>query len=104
MPADTHLASWSSPNAAIIVFAKAPVPGRVKTRLCPPLTPEAAAALHQACVCDLWERLACLPWARRVLCHDPPESGEQFRQLLGGETELLAQVEGALGIKLSAAL
>jgi glycosyltransferase A (GT-A) superfamily protein (DUF2064 family) len=27
----------------LLVMAKAPVPGRVKTRLCPPLTPEQAA-------------------------------------------------------------
>ena len=32
--------SWS-----LIVIAKAPVPGRVKTRLCPPCTPDQAAAL-----------------------------------------------------------
>ncbi len=30
----------------IVLFAKAPIPGRVKTRLCPPLTPEQAAELH----------------------------------------------------------
>ena len=32
-------------RATLIVIAKAPVPGRVKTRLCPPCTPEQAAAL-----------------------------------------------------------
>ncbi|MDZ4801643.1 MAG: TIGR04282 family arsenosugar biosynthesis glycosyltransferase [Bryobacteraceae bacterium] len=37
----------------IAIFAKAPVPGRVKTRLIPPLTPESAAALHQAFVRDV---------------------------------------------------
>lgn len=31
----------------LIVFVKAPVPGRVKTRLCPPLTPEEAADLYR---------------------------------------------------------
>lgn len=34
----------------LILFAKAPVPGRVKTRLVPPLSPEAAARLHTAFV------------------------------------------------------
>ena len=32
-------------GTALIVIAKAPVPGRVKTRLCPPCTREQAAAL-----------------------------------------------------------
>jgi glycosyltransferase A (GT-A) superfamily protein (DUF2064 family) len=32
----------------ILVVAKEPVPGRVKTRLCPPLTPRSAAALAEA--------------------------------------------------------
>jgi hypothetical protein len=31
----------------LIVFAKAPIPGRVKTRLIPMMGPEAAAALHE---------------------------------------------------------
>jgi len=31
----------------VLVIAKAPVPGRVKTRLCPPCTPEQAAALFR---------------------------------------------------------
>lgn len=42
----------------IILFAKAPVPGRVKTRL--GLPPEAAAALHTAFVHDMLETLASL--------------------------------------------
>src|SRR5436309_1968860 len=63
MPAHTQFAPGSPLLCAILVFAKAPEPGRVKTRLCPPLTPEAAAELHQACLGDLWERLATLePW------------------------------------------
>ncbi len=35
------------PDARILVFAKAPVPGAVKTRLIPALGAEGAAALHQ---------------------------------------------------------
>lgn len=36
----------------LAVFAKAPIPGAVKTRLCPPLTGEQAARLYAAFVCD----------------------------------------------------
>lgn len=41
----------------LTMFAKAPVPGRVKTRLQPPLGPEDAAALHAAFLLDQAERL-----------------------------------------------
>ncbi|MGA2186674.1 MAG: TIGR04282 family arsenosugar biosynthesis glycosyltransferase [Bryobacteraceae bacterium] len=42
---------------AIILFARAPVPGRVKTRLCPFLNVTNAAALHSALVRDALELL-----------------------------------------------
>ncbi|HVA66841.1 MAG TPA: TIGR04282 family arsenosugar biosynthesis glycosyltransferase [Elusimicrobiota bacterium] len=42
---------------AIVVFAKAPVPGRVKTRLCPPLSFQQAAELYRAFIQDT---LACV--------------------------------------------
>lgn len=44
----------------LIIFIKAPVPGKVKTRLVPPLTPQGAAALYRAFARDT------LALARRV--------------------------------------
>jgi rSAM/selenodomain-associated transferase 1 len=37
---------------ALLVFAKTPEPGTVKTRLCPPLTPAQAATLYEAFLAD----------------------------------------------------
>ena len=42
------------------MFAKVPEPGRVKTRLCPPLSPEQAAALYDAFLRDALDRYAAL--------------------------------------------
>jgi hypothetical protein len=53
-------------ESALVVFAKAPIPGEVKTRLCPPLTPDEAATLHGTFVLDVLEqiRLAASPTGR----------------------------------------
>ena len=54
-------------TAALVVMAKAPVPGRVKTRLCPPLDAEQAAALAEAALADTLQAVAWTPAARRVV-------------------------------------
>jgi hypothetical protein len=48
-------------------MAKAPVPGRVKTRLCPPCTPEEAAAVAEAALADTLDAVARCGAARRIL-------------------------------------
>jgi len=64
----------------LVIFAKAPRPGKVKTRMTPPLTPTQAAQLYEASLRDVVNR------ARRArgdvrLFHDPhPESAEYFRE------------------------
>ena len=42
----------------LTVIAKEPVPGAVKTRLCPPLDPRDAAALAAAALDDTFEAVA----------------------------------------------
>src|SRR5204862_7452342 len=57
-------------SAALVVMAKEPLPGRVKTRLCPPLQPEQAAALAEAALADTLAAVAWTPARRRVLVLD----------------------------------
>jgi uncharacterized protein len=54
------------------LLAKTPVPGRVKTRLCPPWTPEQAAALAAAAIADTAEVLTATPAVARTLVVDGP--------------------------------
>lgn len=43
-------------STALVIFAKAPIPGQVKTRLCSALTEDEAATLHGSFVLDTLER------------------------------------------------
>ncbi len=58
-------------SSALIVFAKAPIEGYVKTRLCPPLTTDEAASLHGSLVLDLLERCQELKGCDRMLAGSP---------------------------------
>ncbi|WP_336113302.1 TIGR04282 family arsenosugar biosynthesis glycosyltransferase [Streptomyces sp. PTD9-10] len=54
----------------LLVIAKEPRPGRVKTRLTPPFSPEQAAALAEASLADTLRAVAAAPATRRVLVLD----------------------------------
>ncbi|MGV9231515.1 TIGR04282 family arsenosugar biosynthesis glycosyltransferase [Streptomyces nigra] len=54
----------------LLVIAKEPRPGRVKTRLTPPFTPEEAATLAEAALADTLDTVARTPARRRVLVLD----------------------------------
>ncbi|MCP2329031.1 hypothetical protein HDA40_007538 [Hamadaea flava] len=57
-------------RAQVLVLAKEPVPGRVKTRLCPPCTPEQAAALAYAAIEDTLDAVDGSSARRRTLVAD----------------------------------
>lgn len=57
-------------DAHVLVLAKAPVPGRVKTRLCPPLTHEQAARVAGAALADTLEAVSRCGAGRRLLALD----------------------------------
>jgi rSAM/selenodomain-associated transferase 1 len=54
----------------VIVLAKAPVAGRVKTRLCPPCTPVQAAAVAAAALADTLDVVTGSGAGRRILAVD----------------------------------
>jgi glycosyltransferase A (GT-A) superfamily protein (DUF2064 family) len=58
------------PDTTLLIIAKQPVPGKVKTRLVPPCTYEQAAALAEAALTDTLHTLLLVPARRRVLVLD----------------------------------
>jgi rSAM/selenodomain-associated transferase 1 len=56
--------------STVVVLAKAPVPGRVKTRLCPPCSPVEAAGLAEAALRDTLDAVRRARVDRRVVVLD----------------------------------
>ena len=90
--------------AQLIVLAKAPVPGRVKTRLTPPFTPHEAAALAESALADTLEAGASASFARHVLAlADQWAAPGTLRAELPGRFEVTAQRGGGLDERIAAA-
>ncbi|MGW5348155.1 DUF2064 domain-containing protein [Streptomyces sp. HUAS TT3] len=83
---------------SLLVIAKQPLPGRVKTRLTPPFTPGEAAALAEAALADTLDAVAATPADRHVLVLD----GFPGPWLPSG-FEVLPQCAGGLDARLAAA-
>lgn len=82
----------------VLVMAKAPVPGRAKTRLCPPLSLDQAATLAEAALIDTLEAVAASAARRRTLVLE----GEPGPWLLPG-FRVIAQHGRGLDERLAAA-
>jgi len=89
-------------TAAILLFAKEPVAGRVKTRLVPPLTPEEAAGLAEAFLRDLGEELRNVPGAELEVALPDGAAPDAAHALLPG-ARVVRQGPGNLGERLARA-
>ena len=85
---------------AIILFAKAPVAGRVKTRLEPALGAEAALDLHKAFVLDMLDKLSTLSGAAGIELHTDIATDAWRRP----NVVLRTQISGDLGSRMLHAL
>jgi len=87
------------PHSAVIIMAKMPCPGQVKTRLCPPLTPGQAASLYRAFLFDKIAQVRILTAARLAIAYTPA-SGEDFFRDLAPDFTLIPQQGTDLGERL----
>jgi rSAM/selenodomain-associated transferase 1 len=85
---------------ALFVMAKDPRAGQVKTRLCPPLTPEVAARLYRCFLLDVLDLVAGLPGVDPVIAFSPPEAEKEFSRLTSGRFQLIPQEGADLGARL----
>ena len=81
-------------------MAKVPVAGEVKTRLCPPLTPQQAAALARCFLQDRVEQLAALAGTDALVAFTPPEREAELAALLPDGVRRVAQSGADLGARL----
>jgi rSAM/selenodomain-associated transferase 1 len=93
----------SQPQAARVLglFAKRPDAGRVKTRLAAQASPEWAAQVADAFLCDTLARLAGIA-DRRVVAFAPDDAGPFFADRVGNRFALVPQVVGDLGQRVAA--
>ncbi len=106
-PIPPHSLPLTPPQTALVIFAKAPIPGQVKTRLSPPLTPDEAATLHGSFVLDTLERTKAavtklkLPIDRYLAC--APSATHVFFKILEERqgVKLLDQVGADLGARMN---
>jgi uncharacterized protein len=91
-------------STSLILFAKHPEPGKVKTRLIPALGAEGAAALAAAFLRDSIDLGAEVAADERTLAYSPPESREAMAALCPEGWRVEAQSAGDLGDRITAAV
>lgn len=92
-------------RGTLIVLAKAPVPGQVKTRLCPPATPEQAADVAAAALLDTLDATA-VPGSRTLVAFTGRLGDAARRDALRGalaRAEVTEQRGDGLGDRIVAA-
>jgi rSAM/selenodomain-associated transferase 1 len=90
-------------RCAMAIMSKAPRPGKVKTRLAPPLSLEESAALNICFLRDTAENLAAIAGSAPLVCYTPVGDEAAFDGLLPEGFSLIPQRGDAFGERLLAA-
>ena len=89
------------PRRTTAIFAKKPVPGMVKTRLCPPLKAAQAAELADAMLSDVVERLSGSRGFHTCLYYAPHGAREWFVETFAEILDRRPQIGVGLGERLA---
>lgn len=87
----------------IVIFAKAPIPGQVKTRLIPALGPVGAAHLARRMLSETVAEAKKADLGAPELCTEPHPEAEVWRGLVPDGVRLTRQGNGDLGARLARA-
>ena len=84
-------------STTLIIFAKSPIPGKVKTRLTPHITPTEAAELYKAFIADIIFNAHKLKCERITLAYTPSDAEATFHSICGQSVNYLPQKGDNLG-------
>jgi len=84
-------------STCLIIFAKSPIPGKVKTRLTPLITPTKAAELYEAFIADTISNTLKLKCDMITIAYSPSYAEKTFQRLCGQSVDYLPQKGDGLG-------
>jgi len=90
-------------DKALLIFAKQPLPGKVKTRLSPLLTLQEAADIYHCMLCDTLEKVADLTGVESFLFFEPSQGAEDFFRRGFPGIRIFPQEGDGLGVRLKKA-
>lgn len=90
-------------STSLIIFAKSPIPGKVKTRLTPHITPTEAAELYKAFIVDIIGNTHKLKCERVTIAYTPSNAEATFHSICGQSVDYLPQKGHDLGERMKSA-
>lgn len=88
---------------ALVIFAKYPEPGKVKTRLAADIGADRAAGLYRDFLYLTLQNATRISNADLFLAYDPPGKRQAFFKILDQQVRLMAQAGGDLGHRMATA-
>jgi rSAM/selenodomain-associated transferase 1 len=92
----------SAKKDILVIMAKEPKPGQVKTRISPEISSSSAAVIYHHFLLDRLEEMGKIKGVDLAIAYSPLTALETFTDLAGGKFSLFPQIEGNLGQRMNA--